>query len=864
MNSISLLSKRWRKFKGEDVRISYQNGSMIVENSGNSDGFIVFPELEKFVYNDMKIEFRGEVLEGKSGTLKLLNRHRTILAEIELNSSSVLSRHWFKYYIYTILIPAKSKIKIHQIDVCDFKEFQGLYDEFFTGDVLLVAPGYPSMANKYMMGFVHTRVQAYKKLGWNIDVAAVSDYLNTSIYEFEGVKVFKTNYYHLREVLRCRKYKKILIHFFDDRYANVLDSIDMTETKLYFYLHGAETLYWDWEKIASPYFGEKAEINDVLREKFKCRDRVIKKYSQLPNVKWIFVSEWAKNRSEELVGVKYQNVDVVPCLIDTELFRYEKKDPELRKKIFVLRKFDNISTYSLDLDVRTILELSRRPYFKELEFDIYGDGDMFEKILAPLTQFSNVHMHKTFLTHEQIREMQKEHGIALIASRFDTQGVTIGEAAAAGCVTVTSDVPGIRQWFPSEVNTICEPENYVGYADVIERMYYNPEEFVYLGKVLSDSVRNQFDFAHTIQKELDIFEKEDEIPIKTYQKRVEKPVLTVIIPSYNVGKYLKHGVMSLLNHTNAHKLEILIVNDGSKDDTAEIGRYFEKLTTVDGVPIVKLVDKENGGHGSTINKGIELATGRYVKIMDGDDTVDSVEFSKLIDILEYEDADIVLNDYMKDYEQTNTTEVVYNYKFMAPGVQYHFDDLCWDGYGFGEWGPILACSSYKTEMLKKADFKISEKMFYVDMELNIHIAIACDTLKYYPLTIYRYLLGRAGQSANYDGYIRNYKHHEQVTINLINILKSKENLISEKKRNYVVDKLILPMISTQYLVVIEWFKKRNGFLEFENQLKNYPEFYNAPRITTKKVKFHRLTKGFLIRFHSFFVRINAILRKIDH
>lgn len=213
MNSVSLLRKKWRKFKGEGVRISYQNGSMIVENSGDSDGFIVFPELEKFVYSDMKIAFGGEVLEGKSCTLKLLNRHRAILAEIELNSFSVLSSHWFKYYIYTILIPAKSKIRINQMDVCDFNEFQNLYDEFFTGDVLLVAPGYPSMANKYMMGFVHTRVQAYKKLGWNIDVAAVSDYPNSSIYEFEEVKVFKTNYYHLREVLRRKNIKKFLYTF---------------------------------------------------------------------------------------------------------------------------------------------------------------------------------------------------------------------------------------------------------------------------------------------------------------------------------------------------------------------------------------------------------------------------------------------------------------------------------------------------------------------------------------------------------------------------------------------------------------------------------------------------------------------------
>ena len=451
--------------------------------------------------------------------------------------------------------------------------------------------------------------------------------------------------------------------------------------------------------------------------------------------------------------------------------------------------------------------------------------------------------------------------IALIASRFDTQGVTIGEAAASGCVTVTSDVPGIKQWFPQEVHTICEAENYIEYADVIEYLYNNPDEFIRLGKVLSEAVYNQFDFAHTIQKELDIFQKEDDIPIKVFKKRVDNPVLTVIIPAYNVGKYLRHGVMSLLNHQNANKLEILIVNDGSKDDTASIGKMFEKMTTVDGVSIVRLVDKENGGHGSTINKGVELATGKYVKIMDGDDTVDSSEFSKLIDILEKENVDIVLNDYLKDYEQTNSSEVIYNYKFMSPGVQYHFDDLCWEGYGFEEWGPVLACSSYRTEMLKKANFKISEKMFYVDMELNTQIAIACDTLKYYPLTVYRYLLGRAGQSANYDGYIRNYKHHETVTYNLINILRKSESLLSGKKRDYIINKLILPMISTQYLVVIEWFKKGKAFKEFEKGLKRYPEFYSAPRIITRKVKFHRLTKGVFIRFHSFFVRINAILRR---
>ena len=99
MNSISLLSKRWRKFKGEDIRISYQNGSMIVENLGNSDGFIVFPELEKFVYNDMKIEFRGEVLEGKlpNKQMKLLLAWMAIHEE-ELNANWQLLSHGDGYF----------------------------------------------------------------------------------------------------------------------------------------------------------------------------------------------------------------------------------------------------------------------------------------------------------------------------------------------------------------------------------------------------------------------------------------------------------------------------------------------------------------------------------------------------------------------------------------------------------------------------------------------------------------------------------------------------------------------------------------------------------------------------------------------
>ena len=105
-------------------------------------------------------------------------------------------------------------------------------------------------------------------------------------------------------------------------------------------------------------------------------------------------------------------------------------------------------------------------------------------------------------------------------------------------------------------------------------------------------------------------------------------ILTIAIPSYNSMDYMRNCIESLL--PGGEDVEILIVDDGSKDDTAKIGRELVKQYKVGNHEIVKLIDKENGGHGSTINVGIQKAQGKYVKVVDGDDTVDSEEFAKLI------------------------------------------------------------------------------------------------------------------------------------------------------------------------------------------------------------------------------------------
>ena len=857
---MNLIDRKWiKKGNNDKVLIKYENKKIIIENNDDNHNFIIYPKLFKTNSKSfINIKFEGKTIEGNGCTLKLLNRHKTILSELSINSEIFIDSTCLKYYICVIYIAPKSKCEIDSIKL-EYTDEEN-YLNYFNNDTLVVSPCYPSMDNKYSGAFVHTRVKAYIKNGFKVDVACINDFYNaTSVYEYDGINVFKSNYYHLRNLLQEKKYKRILIHFFDDKYANVLESVDVTDSKLYFYLHGAETLYRDWSKISSPYFGDPAQITDDLEKKFQIKDYYIKKYNGFKNAKWIFVTNWTKERCEELLDIKFNNWDVIPCLIDTDLFYYEKKKPELRKKIFVLRKFSDINSYSLDTAVRVVLELSRRSFFQDLEIDFYGDGELFEKILKPVRQFSNVHCHRTFLTHKQIKEVHKSHGIALFPTRFDSQAVSSCEAASSGCAVITSDIPGVRQFIPKELGVMCDSENYKQYADIIEKMYFDEEYFYKVGKEESESVQSKFNYDNTIKKELEMFENEQEDNYFCFED-IKKPILTVVIPSYNVSKFLRGTVISLLDQPYANKIEILIVNDGSKDNTLEIGKELEKLTTVKNKSIVKVIDKPNGGHGSTINKGIELAQGKYLKVIDGDDTVDSEEFAKLIKILETEDSDIVLNNYIEDYAITNTTNLRKIYNLLKPNIQYHFDDLCYENYGFTSWGPILSCSTYKTSMLRDNNIRLSEKMFYVDMELNINVAIACDTITYYDLNIYRYLLGRPSQSISKKSYTKNYKDHENVTINMINTLYNNEKNISASKREYIVNKLILPMVKTQYFVCINYFRNGKAFREFETRLKKYKEFYDDPTVATRGVKLYRNTKGILIKIHPILIRIVRLFR----
>ena len=102
----------------------------------------------------------------------------------------------------------------------------------------------------------------------------------------------------------------------------------------------------------------------------------------------------------------------------------------------------------MDQVVLAILELSKREFFNDLVFDIYGDGNYYEELIEPIKMFENVHLHRKFIPNDKISDIHRNSGILLCPSRYDTQGVTLGEAASSGLVVIGSKVTCLPYFMP--------------------------------------------------------------------------------------------------------------------------------------------------------------------------------------------------------------------------------------------------------------------------------------------------------------------------------------------------------------------------------------------------------------------------------
>ena len=212
--------------------------------------------------------------------------------------------------------------------------------------------------------------------------------------------------------------------------------------------------------------------------------------------------------------------------------------------------------------------------------------------------------------------------------------------------------------------------------------------------------------------------------------------LTVVIPSYNVSKYLPEILPTYFAPEIMNDLELLIVNDGSKDNTREIAEAFAAQYP----ETVFVINKENGGHGSTINAGAAAAHGRYFRVIDGDDWVDTDSLVRFIAKLKDCSSDVVLNSFIRVTEGTGETEKR-EMQGLDPGKVYLFSDIM----------PVIKDSyamhgtTFRTDVFKRAE-KIDEHCFYVDQEYLMYPLPFISTAVYYDIPVYQYRVGSAEQS----------------------------------------------------------------------------------------------------------------------
>lgn len=308
-------------------------------------------------------------------------------------------------------------------------------------------------------------------------------------------------------------------------------------------------------------------------------------------------------------------------------------------------------------------------------------------------------------------------------------------------------------------------------------------------------------------------------------------ILTVIVPVYNTEKYIKRCLDSLDNKEINDKLEVLVVSDGSKDNAINIAKEYSKRLP----DTFKIIEKENGGHGSTINKGLELATGKYFRVLDSDDWVDNVSFVEFVKRLEDQDADLVVTDYSKEFIYEGKSEKIV-YKNLELNKKYIFDKFDLNILN-GEYF-VMATSTYKTEVLRKSNLKLMEKTFYVDMQYNVVPIPYVNSFVYFDLDIYRYFIGRLDQSVNTASFVKNHLNHDKVVKYLIDYYSNLTD-ISDTKKEYI--RIILKYILfTHYSIYCIYFKKkRQGYKlvkEFDKYLYNKnKELYDVSNISFIKI-----------------------------
>lgn len=336
-------------------------------------------------------------------------------------------------------------------------------------------------------------------------------------------------------------------------------------------------------------------------------------------------------------------------------------------------------------------------------------------------------------------------------------------------------------------------------------------------------------------------------------------ILSFIIPSYNCERFLDKCVNSMLHPEVLDWLDIIIVNDGSSDSTARIAAEFCHRYPNS----VRLISQQNKGHGGALNTGCAAAMGKFLKVIDADDWVETDNLPAFLAFLKSCDSDVVLtHHYTRDistgevkkwcsypeiFEKTHTfSEIMKNWGNFARSLTFH---------GI----------TYNTAFYQKNTPGLSEHVFYEDHEFATIPCCLARTVTPLDLFIYDYRIGDVEQSVSESNQLKRLSHMETVLNRLLTEYERTPCMDENQKQFYCrkVQGVLLSYITTVMLVMPDRKQGRHlGEAAMESVRCQLP---NAYGMAVKQYRIFRMMNRLHIRKATWDkVLVSSWYRKLRH
>ena len=286
-------------------------------------------------------------------------------------------------------------------------------------------------------------------------------------------------------------------------------------------------------------------------------------------------------------------------------------------------------------------------------------------------------------------------------------------------------------------------------------------------------------------------------------------ILSIIVPSYNMEAYLPKCLGSLVvdDLKLLQRLDVIVVNDGSKDRTSEIAHNYE--TKFPGV--FRVIDKQNGNYGSCVNAGLSLRKGVWVRVLDADDYVDTSIFAEFVSYLSVCDADVVISDY--DYVNADG-KVLEKIRHNLSRNKFSLKDVPLGGFQ-------LHAITYRSECFDKISYWQEEHISYTDTQWRILPMLGATKFCHFPHSVVRYLVGRDGQTMSSQKFSKDFWMLEDATLALVKGFCNNINKVPLGQSS-AIRRLIVRQICFIYEIMVFGFNNTRVRFElgrFDRQLK---------------------------------------------